>query len=502
MKSTTDFPGTEELDRSKTWEEPEPLNAPDDPLPYPLGGLPGEIRETAKEVQAFTQAPPAMVASCALSALSLAGQGLANIRRDEGLTGPTGLFFLTLADSGERKSTVDRFFTETFQEKEREAKETSAPIVKEYMAAKASWEAEKSGILAKIQHLTKNGDDSKEWKEKLVNVEKVEPEAPLVLRLLYQDATPEALAWGLAHQWPSGGILSSEAGIVFGGHAMGKDSIVRNLSLLNQLWDGSPIHIDRRTAPSYTLEGVRLTVGLATQPATLTTFFDQSKGLARGTGFMARFLICWPESTQGTRLYKDAPASWPNLERFRDRLSKLIEDTPEPDPDKGLSPKMLTFDREGRKAWIDAHNEIEKDLGNKGDLRELRDIASKAADNIARLAALFALYRGKEQVAGEDIEGASLIVTWHLYEARRIFRTLAVSEDKILAGKLDAWLLRQGKSEIQKNDILQSGPNPLRKKARAEMALDILQGHNRIKLAKRDGKEVVRINPALLEGGQ
>ncbi len=496
--TTENPPGTEECQRE--WDAPEPLNAPENPIPYPLEGLPEGIRTAVEEVRAFTQAPPAMVASCALSALSLAGQGKVDVRRDEGLEGPTGLFFLVLAESGERKTTVDRFFTEILQEKERSKGEKAAPVVKEYMAAHASWESERSGVLSKIQQLSKAGKDTKIEKQRLIDIEKAKPEAPFVLRLLYQDVTPEALAWGLAHNWPSGGIISSEGGIVFGGHAMGKDSIVRNLALLNQLWDGNLVHIDRRTAPSYILQGTRLTVGLATQPATLTEFFEQSKGLARGTGFMARFLLCWPESTQGTRFYKEAPVFWPHLGRFQKRLSDLIDDTPEPDPDQGLAPKMMTFDREGRKAWVDTYNEIEADLGDAGELKEIRDIASKAADNIARLAALFALYGERKQVSREDIEGATLIVTWHLYESRRIFRTLGADPGKILAGKLEAWLLARGEDRVAKSDILQKGPNPLRKKGPLDGALLKLFSLHRIRLKSVGKKEYVEINPELLGG--
>lgn len=207
-------------------------------------------------------------------------------------------------------------------------------------------------------------------------------------------------------------------------------------------------------------------------------------------------------TTQGTRFYKEAPKSWAALTRFQNKLIDLLDKTPEPDREKGLSPKIMTFAPDGKKAWVESYNEIEADLADGGDLRELRDVASKAADNVARLAALFAVYAGKEQVSREDIEGATDIVVWHLFEARRIFLTLGADPVKLLAGKLDAWLLAQGVPEILKNDILRRGPNPLRKKARAEMALDILQKHNRIKLGKRDGKEIVRINPELLKGGE
>ncbi len=497
---TKDLPGTQDLERE--WPEPEPLNAPDEPIPYPLEALPSGIREAVDEVLSFTQAPPAMVAVCALSALSLAGQGLADVKRDERLEGPTGLFFLILAESGERKSTVDRFFTESFSEKERIEKEKSAPVIKEYNAGLAAWNAEKLGIIAKIQELVRKEADTRDWKSRLGEIEKSKPIDPKVMRLLYQDATPEALAWGLAHHWPSGGMISSEGGIVLGGHAMGKDSIVRNLALLNQLWDGTPVHVDRKTGPSYTLRGCRLTVGLATQPETLITFLECSKGLARGTGFMSRFLMTWPESTQGTRFYKEAPKEWKALTRFHRRLSELLDATPEADGENGLTPKMLTFDREGQAAWIRVYDEIERDLGKDGDLVELRDIASKAADNIARIAALFSVYDGRELINMEDVERASIIVSWHLYEARRIFRTLAASPEMILAGKLDAWLLDRRKSEFSKSEIQKNGPSRLRKKDELDPSLHILAEKGRIRVKKKGHSEVILINPALLERGE
>ncbi len=69
------------------------------------------------------------------------------------------------------------------------------------------------------------------------------------------DATPEALAYGLANHWPSAGVVSAEAGIVLGSHGMGKESIMRNLAMLNQLWDGNTLTIDRKTTDSFTVRG-------------------------------------------------------------------------------------------------------------------------------------------------------------------------------------------------------------------------------------------------------
>lgn len=92
------------------WPEPQPLTAKIEPKPYPLDALPDTIRAAVEEVQGFVKAPIPLVASSALAALSLACQAHVDVKRAEKLQGPVGLFLLTIADSGERKSTCDSFW--------------------------------------------------------------------------------------------------------------------------------------------------------------------------------------------------------------------------------------------------------------------------------------------------------------------------------------------------------------------------------------------------------
>jgi hypothetical protein len=66
--------------------------------PYPLDALPVFLRDAVKEVQGFVQAPAALVACSALAALSLAAQGLVNVRRDAQLVGPVSLYLLSVAE--------------------------------------------------------------------------------------------------------------------------------------------------------------------------------------------------------------------------------------------------------------------------------------------------------------------------------------------------------------------------------------------------------------------
>ena len=115
------------------------------------------------------------------------------------------------------------------------------------------------------------------------------PQALRVPRLLYADATPEALAYALANGWPSGGVLSAEAGAVFGAHSMGQETILRNPALLNVLWDGGPMAIDRRLKPSFQLRGRRLTFGLMILPAARARRRRTSRRMAAQGGLIWRW---------------------------------------------------------------------------------------------------------------------------------------------------------------------------------------------------------------------
>lgn len=97
-----------------SWPEPQPTIISLTPEPYPLDALPAMIRQAVIEVNSFVKAPAALTATCALSAISLAIQSKVDIERIEGLTGPVALFLLSIAESGERKTTVDGYFMRPF----------------------------------------------------------------------------------------------------------------------------------------------------------------------------------------------------------------------------------------------------------------------------------------------------------------------------------------------------------------------------------------------------
>jgi putative DNA primase/helicase len=483
------------------WPDPQPLTAKIDPEPYPLDALPDTIRAAVEEVAGFVKAPIPMVASSALAAMSLACQGHIDAKRAEKLHGPVSLFLLTIADSGERKSTCDGFFTSAIRQYQEEQAEAMKPAIKEYQAAIAAWEAERDGILSAVKDAGKKGKPTDKLRGDLAQLQQDKPEPPRVPRLILGDETPENLAWGLAKQWPSAGVLSSEAGVVFGSHGMGKDSAMRNLALLNVLWDGGAHSIGRRTSESFTVRGARLTMGLMVQEMTLREYFSKSGGLARGTGFLARFLVAWPESTQGQRPFTEAPANWPHLAAFHRRIAAILNQPAPIDEDGALTPAMLSLAPDAKAAWVEYHDAIESELASGGELYDVRDVASKSADNAARLAALFQQFEhGMGGAVGLDsFERASRITAWHLSEARRFFGELALPAELADAARLDSWLIEHCRRErthmVGKNHVRQHGP--LRDGARLDTAIRELAELDRLRLEK-DGKRLtIHLNPAL-----
>lgn len=503
MNSST--PATDTSIPKSSWPDPEPLTAPVDCQPYPIEVLPALLRDAVLEAQAFIQAPAALVACSALSALSIAAQGIVNVRRDAQLVGPVSLYLLSVAESGERKTSCDRIFGAALRDWERDRALACARELAEFETTAASYEAKKAGLLESIKRKRRDAQDTAEDDRALTDLRATAPAPVTVPRLLYADATPEALSHALATGWPSAAVLSAEAGAVFGAHGMGYETILRNLALLNVLWDGGEIAVDRRSKPSFRLRDRRLTFGVMVQPEALRAFIERAGALPRGSGFIARFLIAWPNSTQGHRPYRLAPEVLPAVDAFNARVRALLDTPLTMDAQGGLAPTMLHFSHAAHAAWVEAHDRIERELARGGQYAAIRDVAAKAAENIARLAALLhVLDHGPAGAIDKAcIESASRIVNWHLHEACRLLADLDAPPDLAAATRFDAWLrdeaARTGDPRITSARIYQYGPGCVRDGNALRAALALLEERGRARGEQEGRRRFVAVNPALLD---
>ena len=382
---------------------------------------------------------------------------------------------------------------------EAEQAEMAKPDLRKYAADMQTWEAKRSGLKDKIRELAKKQTSTLTIENALHDLEFSKPLAPRVPKLLHTDITPEKLGHFLANEWPSGGVVSNEAGAVFGSHGMGKDSIMRNLALLNTLWDGGEFSSERKSTEGYTVRGARFTMGLQVQEATLREFFSKSGTLARGTGFLARFLISWPKSNMGKRLFTEAPVAWPHLEAFNRRLSVILNAAP-PLNNGFLTPHLMGLSDAAKQSWIQYHDMVEIELNTSGDYFDIRDVAAKSADNAARLAGLFERFVNNDgvSVSQDSFQRAAKVAAWHLEEAKRFFGDIVLPQVVLDADRLESWLIDCNHKEELSTRYIQRH-SPIRDKKRIDPALEELESLNRIKLVQEGKRKLIKVNPMVLK---
>lgn len=84
------------------------MNVPIHPINYPIDAFPKTLRDAILEVQRNLQAPLPLIAMSFLSAMSATAQAQVKVKHPiSGQIKPATLYLFAVADSGERKSTVD-----------------------------------------------------------------------------------------------------------------------------------------------------------------------------------------------------------------------------------------------------------------------------------------------------------------------------------------------------------------------------------------------------------
>jgi putative DNA primase/helicase len=161
-----------------------------------------------------------------------------------------------------------------------------------------------------------------------------------------------------------------------------------------------------------------------------------------------------------------------------------------------LAPELKFFSQEAKELWVLAHNAIESKL--KGELFQIRDVASKAADNIARLACLFHKFSGESgPITAEHLEAACRIGIWHLDQSRRFLSKLERSPQEANADRLFDWILNEcAKYEtgvITQRHAQQSGP--IRERKALNETLKFLVTRNYIEVIKKGESTLIKPKP-------
>lgn len=441
---------------------------------FPIEAL-EPLRSAVEAVQSMTQAPVAIPAASALAVASLAVQGFADVETLGGVR-PVSLYALTIARSGERKSSCDAPLMKAVRDHEKDQSDAQRDACISWENERALWKGEREKILSEAK---KGKGEKRVAAQADLEALGAEPAAPPSTDRTVTEPTFEGLTKLFGVGQPSLGLFSDEGGQFLGGHAMNSENRQKTLAALNDLWQGNPIRRTRAGDGHATLYGRRLAMHLMVQPIVARAFMADRQ--AAETGFLPRFLICEPLSTIGSRLHSNVPGDDVALNRYEDRL-RIILLTPMPmNPDtRELEPRRLHLASDARALLIEFADEIEAAQAPGRDLAHVTGYASKSAEQAARIAGVLALWGdlNKQALTGQDMANGIALARFYLSEAVRLADAAVVSQEIDSAEGLRKWLLDGWPhAEVMVRDVVRLGPNPLRESPKARAALSMLERH-------------------------
>lgn len=208
--------------------------------PFPIDSFPQIIRNAVYEVEQHTQAPQALIAASVLGVISLACQNRIDVCRLNNLRSPVSLFLLTLAESGERKSTVDKLLMKPLYQLEEEWFEKYTHDLVVWRNEETVFNIEKKALMSKLKSDIRKNKDHSATNERLKEFLELQRKAPVRFKQIFNDATPAAIKDYLCGYWRSIGIMSDEAGTIFNGYTLNE------LPFINKMWDGATFSVERK----------------------------------------------------------------------------------------------------------------------------------------------------------------------------------------------------------------------------------------------------------------
>lgn len=384
--------------------------------PLPIHVLPELFGKALQETVNATQSPVDIAFVTLLTTAGVACQGLIDVQRKVGLKGPCNIFALVIADKNLRKSSAEEMFGNSLRQFDSEQTKKFQNALLEYEVDLVAWKQREKAICDEIKRGEKEERDISDQINRLKTLYRNKPAKPRQNRVLIKDTTPEELKFQLKGRGASLIVLSDEGGNLLNGRA------IRDFAFYNSIWGAATIQVDRRSSESYIIEEARLSVSIMLQPSAFREFHEKKGESARGSGLYSRFFFCAPLSNEGFRFIDNFPISQNYVTDFNTRVLELLNRNNEAWSDDGFKRLLLKFTPEAQERWIQIFNYVESQLSSTGTLYSIKDYAGKYPENLARVAAIFHYFQGKEgDITLETLNQASAICEWFLGEFQRLF---------------------------------------------------------------------------------
>ncbi|MBD7923089.1 YfjI family protein [Xanthomonas bonasiae] len=464
---------------------------------YPLNAFLFMTRETGYELARNVQAPDALIGMSLINAISMACQGLIDVKLPTGQVRPVSQNLMLVAESGERKSTVSSLLLAPFHEADTQALANHILKMGQYQAESGSWMAKGKGLRSAISKATGKGKSTEELDNQLLEHARSMPSKPRLRYFLRQDITAKAVMEALQGDGESIAITTDE------GHMLFKSEAMLHLGLLNRLWDSPQVlPLDRAENERLLAMNPRVSVSIMTQHAPLKEFLDRRGSVAKGSGHWARYLVGWPRSMMGYRHVDTDEPVWEHLPTFHARVRELLKIYREMIESGSVERELIGFTVDAKARWFELASQTEGMLREGEYLSDINDFASKVMEILARLSAAMHYFGGERgDITLDTLDRAFTVVRWHIDEYKYLFSPqFAAPQDQIDAQAVASYLRSRiwrgpgSDTYVPKNHVLRNGP--VRNRVRLGAALELLgaQGAVWIYTGYRDKKAHLRLN--------
>lgn len=425
--------------------------------------------EAVRQAHQNYQAPYRLCLMSALAAVSSAAQSLVDVVMPYGAVGPVHLYLVAIANSGERKSTVESRFMKEVRGGDDSLESRHESDLVEFKVATLAYRAEKKRLEKNLAKAGVDAEIRELIKDELRELIKHEPRRPQRTKLIYEDISPMAMLNAL-NETGVGTLVTSEGGIIVEGKAF--DAVPH----LNSIWSGDTVNVARVGKPDLNIRDARLTVSIMLQPSIFEPQTGKKGEKVRGSGHWARYLIFCPDSTQGTRFSATQANSWEHMSAFDlrvqqiqqiARLAKMVGDRQR---------EQIRFSEGAAAAWYGLYDQIEAAMGPSGPYARASDHASKLAENVARVAALLHYFERKScDISVETFQVAADICADCSDDFLRLFVPPPQEvSDAVALNKVIDRIRDHGRRFIRKTHLQKRCPNAQRGNGRFEPALDVL----------------------------
>lgn len=421
------------------WKAPLPFNEVNLP-PFPVKSLPWPLGEWVTAVSQNTETPTDMAAVCALAVLSCTVQGKFVVSPKSHYSEPLNLYFLIVANSGERKSAIVRLMTQPIYQYERKENERRRTLME-------NEQVKLNSLKRQVENLERDGKNEKASKIR-VQYRSIEQNQTKPLRLIADDTTPEAMTSLLANNNGVLSIITTEGGIF--DTLAGRYSNTISIDTVLKAYSGDPIRVDRKGREGEVINNPTLTMLLSAQDNVLAEIMKNEAFKSRG--LTARILYSRPKSKMGTRHFV-TPDIPPDLEIAYQRLvSKLLEI---PYPTNGILP-IINLSPSAQNEVIRFHDWLEPKLVD--ELEYMESWGAKLLGNMLRIAGMLHCAKNpnapsETALSSETLQQAIAISEYFLHHAKCIHNLLGTDKDMQLAKHVTKKLQNQEKRELSKYQI-------------------------------------------------